>query len=74
MRKEVLMIRFEEKKLIIEIESHDPACTWIEIQQSLCDIIRNVTQENICDSTFYGAIDLLGALQPDWDDAKKMMQ
>lgn len=67
------MIRFEDKKLIIEIEAHNPTVAWIELQQSLCDIIRNTSQENINDQTFFSAIDLLRELIPDCDVAKRMV-
>jgi hypothetical protein len=67
------MIKFEKDKLVIEIDTPDPTCAWIELQQSLCDIIRNTSGSNINDQTFFSAIDLLGELLPDWDCAKKMM-
>jgi hypothetical protein len=66
------MVRFEENKLVIEVETSMPHETWLEMHASLCDIIRYVRQDTMVDKTFYAAIDLLHEMLPDWEIAKKM--
>ena len=66
------MVRFEEKKLIIEIETTTPVETWLEMHQSLCDIVRFVKDDTIINETFYSSVDLLAAFLPDWDTGIKM--
>jgi len=50
------MVRFEENKLVIEIENSDPVEAWIELQQGLCDLIRFVNSDTLCPETFYGGL------------------
>lgn len=68
------MVRFEDKQLVIEIRSDDPVETWIDLQTSLCDVIRNVRQETIADDTFFAAIDLLREMVPEWELARAMRE
>ena len=44
---------------------------WMELQTSLCDIVRYLKDDTICE-TFRSSIDFIRELLPDWDDAKKM--
>ena len=67
------MVRFEENKLVIEIENSDPVEAWIELQQGLCDLIRFVNSDTLYPNTFYGVIDLVGELVPEHRQAKKML-
>ena len=66
------MVRFEEKKLIIEIDTICPLEEWVELKNGLCDVVRNVKSESIIDDSFYCVIDFLRELMPDWEDLKKM--
>lgn len=66
------MVRFEEKRLVIEVECYDPVDYWISLHTSLCDIIRNVTQDNIASDTFYSSVDFLNELMPDYEAGKAM--
>lgn len=66
------MVRFEEKKLVIEVECYDPVSYWLELHTSLCDIVRNVTSDNIVNDTFYSSVDFLNALLPDLEQSKRM--
>ncbi len=66
------MVRFEEKRLVIEVECYDPVERWMELHTSLCDIIRNVTQDNIASDTFYSSIDFLSELIPDIGVSKQI--
>jgi hypothetical protein len=68
------MVRFEKEKLVIEIQCHNSAETWMELQNGLCDIVRCVKQENIHDRTFFSVIDFIRELIPEWEDAKKMIE
>ena len=61
------MIRFEENKLIIEIKDTDPVEAWAVLHSGLCDIIRYVKQESICDDSFSAVIDFMQELIPEWD-------
>ena len=69
------MVRFEDDKLVIELKAHssrDAMEKWMELQSSICDVIRSVDSDNIHD-TFYNIPDFLRELIPDWDVAKKMI-
>ena len=67
------MVRFEDTRLIIEIETHShPAEYWMELQKGLLDLLYYVTAETHCDDTFYTVPGFLRELIPDFDDAKKM--
>lgn len=66
------MIRFEENKLVIEIEGSDPVETWLTLHSGLCDIVSNVAQESICNDTFYAVIDFLRELIPEYSVACKL--
>ena len=68
------MIRFEEKKLVIEIDTAFPVDTWLDLHRGICDIVRNVKQDNIIDSSFYNVVDLLEELTPNEVEAKKMVE
>ena len=68
------MVRFEEDKLVIEIPAlckNDALEKWMELQTSLCDIVRFAKDDTICDN-LHISIDLLRELLPDLEDAKKM--
>ena len=70
------MVRFEDKKLVIEIETHGKNGAleaWMDLQRSLCDIIRNTKDDTIY-GTFHSIPDFIGNLLPDWEDAKKMIK
>ena len=66
------MVRFEDKKLIIEIPSYTPVETWTDLHRGLCSLIGNVKSDTIDDESFYLIADFLEALMPEWNDAKKM--
>ena len=69
------MVRFEEKKLVIEIKAHcknDALERWMDIKSAICDVLRNVNGDNIC-NTFCALPDFLQELMPDWDVAKRMV-
>ncbi|MDR0364153.1 MAG: hypothetical protein LBH92_03945 [Bacteroidales bacterium] len=68
------MVRFEEKKIIIEIDDPFPVDSWLVLMGGLCKMARFTTQDNICDNTFHAVIDFIGQLMPDFDTAKKMMK
>jgi hypothetical protein len=66
------MVRFEKDSLIIEIKAGCPLEAWVNLQEGLCDVVRNVNHESICDNTFYAVIDFVRELIPEWDTAVKM--
>lgn len=67
------MVRFEEKRLVIEIETgFNPAEYWMDLQKGLLDLVRSVNKDTLCDETFYTVPDFLRELMPDWEDVKKM--
>lgn len=66
------MVRFEKDKLVIEVTCYDPVERWMELHTSLCDIIRNVAQENIASDTFYSSIDFLSELIPGYEECRQM--
>ena len=68
------MVRFEDKKLVIEINSHGPAEDWLNIYTGICDVVRNVDSDTIMNSSFGFVIDFMQQLAPDWEDAKKMQK
>jgi hypothetical protein len=66
------MVRFEKDRYIIEIVTGcDPIESWIELQKSIQDLIRNVNRDTLSDN-FFNSVDFLQELIPDWDIAKKM--
>lgn len=66
------MVRFEENKLIIELQTCSPVEDWLYLQQGLCDVVRNVNQDNICSDTFCNVINFMQSLIPEWETARKM--
>jgi hypothetical protein len=68
------MIRFEENKLVIEIETLYPAGTLINLHRGICDIVRNVCDETIVNDTFYAVIDFTEELFPCWEDLKRLQK
>jgi len=68
------MVRFEEKKLVIEIETYNPVEYWSDLQNSLLFSMRWTTDENINNNTFYRLPDFLIELQPDFDVIMKMIK
>jgi len=70
----MIMVRFEDEKLVIEIVTHTPAEDWLNIHTGICDVIRNVDSDLICNDSFYSVIDFMNSLVPDWEDAKRMQK
>lgn len=67
------MIRFEQHKLIIELECHDPAETVINLQEGLCDLIRFLRQDTVMERSLCSVVDLLSELNPGWKELKKLV-
>jgi len=68
------MVRFEDEKLVIEIHTHTPAEDWLNLFEGICDVVRSVDSDTICNDSFHSVIDLMGSLVPDWEIAKKMQK
>ena len=68
------MVRFEENKLVIEIADPYPVEAWMDIHAGICDVVRNVKQENIVEGNYFAVIDFLREMVPDYDNAVKMME
>jgi len=68
------MVRFEKEMLIIEIGTHTPAEDWLNLYNGICDVVRNVDSDTICNDSFCHLIDFVNCLAPDWEDAKKMQK
>ena len=69
------MVRFEDDKLVIELSAHSKADAieqWAELQVALCDLLHNVSQENICDDSYYNVPKFMRELMPNWEVLKKM--
>ena len=69
------MVRFEADKLVIELKAYttqDALDKWMELHSAICDVMRNVDEERICE-TFYRLPDFLEELKPEWDVARKMI-
>jgi hypothetical protein len=70
------MVRFEENKLVIEVQSHsqkDAVEKWITLQRELLFLMRWLENDKIS-KDFYTIPDLLDELLPDWEQAKKMAE
>lgn len=73
LHKTIAMVRFEKDKYIIEVHTGcNPIESWQELHAGLCDLLRNVNQDNVVDSTFYTVPDFLSNLMPEWETARKM--
>jgi len=68
------MVRFEENKLIIEVETNNPIEYWSDLQNSLLYSMRWTTDENIHNNKFYRLPDFLIELQPDFGVMMKMIK
>ena len=66
------MVRFEENKLVIEIETRFPTETWLNMHRGICDVVRTIQQEDIIDESFHNVIDLLAEIMPEEADARKL--
>ena len=73
------MVRFEDNKLVIEIESiakNHSVENWITLHDALCETLKDTTfmDEDIeAGKGYYYIFDLLKNLVPDWEDAIKMV-
>lgn len=66
------MVRFEPKKLVIEIDTYSPVDTWLNLHRGLCGIVRTVEHDSIRDDNFFCVIDFMEEIMPDYSEAKKM--
>lgn len=64
------MVRFEENTFTITVNGSVE--DWMTLHNSLCNIVRNVTQDNIIDD-FYATIDFIEQMMPDVKTANKML-
>jgi hypothetical protein len=67
------MIRFEDKKLVIEISTIsrvEAVETWIELQQELLYLLSGADKDNMTDSTMFVMHNLLTNLLLPMDEAK----
>lgn len=70
------MIRFEEKKIVIEIATDYPADKWVEIMTDLHRVAGVMDKEFVSNEydCIYGICDLLNELMPEEMTARKMIE
>lgn len=70
------MVRIEKDKLVVEIEYPRPSDCWLDIMRDLICIIQATDKEKVdnYNDCIYGVCDLLEALLPDENTARKMIE
>lgn len=70
------MVRFEKDKLVIEMEGTWPADRWVDVMRDLIRCISITDKERVDNNLdcIYGVCDLLEAMLPDEQDARKMIK
>ncbi len=66
-----MAVKFQKDSFTIEIPSTAPVEDWLDLQSSLCDLLRILEQDSITNN-FFHTIVLMESLMPDLDTAKKM--
>ena len=66
------MVRIEEDRLVIEIKTYSESEAWLNLYRGLLDLVREVNRETLDDAHFFAVIDLLIAMLPEYEVAKKM--
>jgi hypothetical protein len=64
------MVRFEENKLIIEINSPDPIDEWMQLQTEIYNLLRHQHEESTLQ--FNWIFLFLNELQPAYECAMRM--
>lgn len=70
------MIHIEKDRLIIEIKSAFPADCWVDVMRDLIRCISIADKERLDNNTdcICGICELLEAMLPDENDARKMIE
>lgn len=70
------MVRIEKDKFVIEMESRFPADRWVEVMRDLIRLVSIADKERVDNNLdcIYGVCDLLEAMLPDEEDARKMIR
>ena len=71
------MVRIEKDKLVVEIGTGSfPADRWVEVMRDLIRCISIVDKDRVDINTdcIYGVCDLLEAMLPDEQDARKLIK
>lgn len=68
------MVKFEKKRLLVEIECHDSAEMWVDTMRALLDLI-SIADKSMLDNkedSLYGLCFLMRELLPDVQTAQGM--
>lgn len=71
------MVRIEKDKLVVEIGTGAfPASRWLDVMRDLIRCISIADKDRVDNNTdcIYGVCDLLEAMLPDEEDARKMIR
>ncbi len=70
------MVRIEKDKFVIEMDSCFPADRWVELMRDLIRLVSIADKERVDNNLdcIYGVCDLLEAMLPDEEDARKMIR
>lgn len=67
------MIRFEKDRFIIDVYTGiNPIEQYLDLQKEILNVFCRIDEENIPADGLYGLANLLLAMQPEYDIAKKM--
>lgn len=70
------MVRFEEKKLVIEIDYFNPADYWVDVMRDLLQLIA-IADKNLIDGEhdhIFNVCHLILEMMPDEVTAREMLQ
>lgn len=70
------MVRIEKNKLVIEMEGTFPADRWVDVMRDLIRCISITDKERVDNNLdcIYGVCDLLEAMLPAEEDARKLIK
>lgn len=66
------MVYFKKDNLIIEIKTHDPVETWLEINNELLELFQCINEDLTMGTSHQAIFDLLQALIPNLETAQRM--
>lgn len=70
------MVRIEKDKFVIEMKGTWPADRWVDVMRDLIRLVSIADKERVDNNldSIYGVCDLLEAMLPDEEDARKMIK
>lgn len=68
-----MAVEFKEKSFTITIDTMgEPTEEWLELHNELCTVLTMLDTQEMCMPMPWRVIDLVRAMMPEWEDARKM--